>query len=258
MILLWDVNGSPRYLTFDVLVSETHDFVSEVTSHPVEAGANVTDHVRVIPTALSFEVFRSNEPIENFRQRNYDGTPFEQDPTGLHLKSMQLDVPRFDPPLQPTPGSVFGKITQGAAQIIQAGKDTLFGSTPPSKVEVWTIDSAKDFVLDALNTLEAARDRASLFQVVTPKKTYQDAVLTKCTMKRDAGTGTGATFNLEFQLLRFVGVEIVKAPKPTALRSTSKKNKGVVNMKQVEIEGGEKASIAHEAVGFFKSKLGGG
>lgn len=53
------INGYP----LDVAISEDHDFESEVTEHPVEIGADITDHVRARPIRVSLEGVVSDTPI---------------------------------------------------------------------------------------------------------------------------------------------------------------------------------------------------
>jgi hypothetical protein len=50
-------------LELDAVLSEQHDFESEVTEHPVESGANVSDHIRNKPATLKLECVVSNTPI---------------------------------------------------------------------------------------------------------------------------------------------------------------------------------------------------
>ena len=47
----------------DLAVSETHGFDSEATEHPVERGADITDHVRAKPITLELECIVSDTPL---------------------------------------------------------------------------------------------------------------------------------------------------------------------------------------------------
>lgn len=47
----------------DVAVTEEHSHECEVTDHPVETGANISDHIRVRPAVVSFEGIVSDTPI---------------------------------------------------------------------------------------------------------------------------------------------------------------------------------------------------
>lgn len=50
-------------LTFDCLESESVDLESEITDHPVEVGANITDHARNKPDRISIVGWISNTPL---------------------------------------------------------------------------------------------------------------------------------------------------------------------------------------------------
>jgi hypothetical protein len=53
------IDGYP----IDAALSEEHSFDNEVTAHPVERGADVTDHVRARPIVVSIEGLVSDTPI---------------------------------------------------------------------------------------------------------------------------------------------------------------------------------------------------
>src|SRR5579859_3869773 len=50
-------------ITVDATLSETPQYESETTDHPVEVGFNITDHVRPQPTVLTLECIISNTSI---------------------------------------------------------------------------------------------------------------------------------------------------------------------------------------------------
>ena len=48
---------------FDASISETHNRESEITEHPVEFGANVTDHVRARPKTIEINGLITDTPV---------------------------------------------------------------------------------------------------------------------------------------------------------------------------------------------------
>lgn len=50
-------------LELDAAISEAHSGTNEVTDHPVEDGADITDHVRVKPDTVTIEGIISNTPV---------------------------------------------------------------------------------------------------------------------------------------------------------------------------------------------------
>jgi hypothetical protein len=49
--------------TVDATVTEDHNYESEVTSYPIEKGADITDHVRARPVTVSMECIVTDTPI---------------------------------------------------------------------------------------------------------------------------------------------------------------------------------------------------
>lgn len=56
----------------DILKSVEHNLGSEVTTHPVEKGADTADHIRLLPIMVSAEIIVSNTPIGPIASRRGD------------------------------------------------------------------------------------------------------------------------------------------------------------------------------------------
>lgn len=52
-----------EFVELDVSLNETHSYDTVITDHPVEAGANISDHVRVSPVRLKISGVVSNTPL---------------------------------------------------------------------------------------------------------------------------------------------------------------------------------------------------
>lgn len=50
-------------IEFDATLSESHDITAEITQHPVESGAKITDHYRVLPREITINGIVSNTPL---------------------------------------------------------------------------------------------------------------------------------------------------------------------------------------------------
>lgn len=61
--------GFDVLVQLDALESESADHDVEVTDHPVEVGADVSDHARVKPIMLSVQGIISNTPVNRTQQR---------------------------------------------------------------------------------------------------------------------------------------------------------------------------------------------
>lgn len=72
-------------LELDAVVAETHQTDVEVTEHPVEVGANVSDHARLKAGTLTIEGIVSNTPLNRTQARRVvaaSGVRFESTSTG--------------------------------------------------------------------------------------------------------------------------------------------------------------------------------
>lgn len=56
--------GSSDAVEFDAAVREQHELKSTLTDHPVETGANVTDHSRPEARSVTLEIVQSNTPLD--------------------------------------------------------------------------------------------------------------------------------------------------------------------------------------------------
>lgn len=63
-ILFENAAGIFETVVFDVTIRENHVAPAEIPRHPVEESADLTDHVRILPIALTLEVAVSNRPIQ--------------------------------------------------------------------------------------------------------------------------------------------------------------------------------------------------
>lgn len=62
-VVITDNDTGTTLVTLDASVSETHVGEVEVTEHPVEVGAAITDHLRPRPRQLTIEGIVSNTPV---------------------------------------------------------------------------------------------------------------------------------------------------------------------------------------------------
>lgn len=61
--LSWLSGNQTIDVAFDAVVTETHTASAQITTHPVERGVNVADHVYCEPLHLSLEAIVSNTPL---------------------------------------------------------------------------------------------------------------------------------------------------------------------------------------------------
>ncbi len=223
---LTDPGGSLGQLHFDVVYSEEHERTAEVTSHTVEQGAAIVDHVRPNPDHLTLNVFVSNSPLDS-----PDSQLFWQ-------------VLNLDPPGQVNKDGSPSFFAGGTSALLDSGLQALglqSGFPTGVAVNTYLFDTEHDYVQDTYKALTRLRNTATLCSVVTPKEFYTNMVIERIAMRRDASTGTSGNFEIEFREIRIVSSSITDAPLPTIPRAIPTVNKGKLDPKPTE---GPKQSIA--------------
>lgn len=222
--ILPDTDGS-LIVTFDLTISEGHEMTSEVTEHPVEVGSNISDHVRPNPQALTLELYVTNTPIEDIGRGS----------VGL----IEMQLPRYTPPLAPTPGFLFSQRIEDPPV--------------PLRVQVLQFDQPFDRVKEVHDTLLDLWTKGATMSVVTSVRTYDTMVLTSVKMPRNEPGG--ATFSLDLKQIRTVTTATVKAPAPAEKRGAPGVGKGSQGNKPMGAKDAAKASSlannALEALGQF-------
>lgn len=70
MVILYEENGELNAVVFDATLRYTPTASAMVTEHPVEGGADITDHTRIEADRLSADCFVSTKPVYS---PNFDG-----------------------------------------------------------------------------------------------------------------------------------------------------------------------------------------
>lgn len=184
-------DDSGRIITFDVIESEVHESVVEISDHPVETGLNISDHIRPLPDRLSLAAYTTNQPIapNAFTQRG-------------ELTTFKLEVPQWEVPIEVSPGSIY---RAGLSAAIG-----LFGS-PDFSVQVLAFPDVFNAIYETYEVLRELESNGVLLQIVTPIRVYEDMVLERVAAPRQAGD-SGVLFGLDVRQLRIVESGVVAAP----------------------------------------------
>ncbi len=224
-------SGQDKSLFFDVCTEEGQELTSTTTEHPVEDGANVSDHVKRELDKVTLEVFVSNAPIYDWNDR------------GGKVSKVEIKLQHYKAPFAPTPGAVFSAIGGALKDAVGA----LLGRKEEYGAQVLQWDNSFDAVGETLAVLEGLKNDVQLVDVVLPSKDYANMFLEHIAVSGNATTGTGRSFALSFKEIRKVAVRTVNAPKPTELRAQTKKPKGAQATKDAKAQGPAK-SIAKSIV----------
>jgi hypothetical protein len=83
------IDGYP----IDATLSEDHDHDADVTDHPVESGAAITDHVRIRPLVVSLEGIVSDSPIGDVAFEREEGAAHSADAYAVLLSILESREP---------------------------------------------------------------------------------------------------------------------------------------------------------------------
>lgn len=246
--LRWDDNGT-QYLDFDVVKAETGEFLSELTEHAVEKGANISDHKKDNPTTLALEVFCTNTPISQTFASGRE--------TGGFVAELDLDVKQYRAPLLDIGGDGSINALPTPGRLINAGLSAVKDAfAVPDTVSVLQFPESVRYKeqLDKLLALKAA---TTLITVITSAHEYSEMVLLRISPHKAAEDGDGYGFSLEFKSIRIVSTALVAAPVIAVPKAEPTVPKGAQGPK--DGEGKAKISAAKKktnAVGLTKAGSG--
>lgn len=189
----------PAY--YSLVISESHTHTAEITEHPVETGATVSDNISTKPNELTIELISTNTP-------NKPGV------YGVTVK-YQLDIP-------PLP------LILSESALIEAGisaiGDALFGASKPPVATVLGWTQEFDAISEMHDALVAIWESKSLCGVATSTKTYDDMAVKNVKYDRKV-KGKGA-FSVTFGRVNTVSSQTVAAPVPLEPRGKGIASKG--------------------------------
>lgn len=191
----------------DLVMSERHESIVQITEHAIEVGANITDHIRKTLQKFSLDAWLCNTPIttDELQERGFEDT-------------VSVSFPRYKLPFEATPGALF-RAAGGAL-------DSLFSDPPKTSydVRVLVFDTVFYRPKEILEQLKAYQEAAMLFNIISQTAVYQDmAIETIALPIEEPG---GANLTIEFKQIRTVSTSNVTAPAPLEKRGAPKKTTG--------------------------------
>lgn len=200
-----DFEGAP--FNFDCVVRESATHSATVTTHPVEEGSDVADHVRAENATIELDILISNTPLKDVNNV-----------WGGSVAALELKVPRYERPLAPTPGSLMNAGLNALGNLLN----------PPEPIVATVMQWPEKFNNCAfvLGTLLDWKDRGVVGKVVASNRTYENTVITNVETTRTNTTGDAIEIKLSLQEIRIVEAKLVTAPVPTETRGKTLKPKG--------------------------------
>jgi hypothetical protein len=236
----------------DVSISEQHGSSAEVTRHPIEDGADVTDHVRILPDTISIEGLVTNQPLEAPGSHSNDAVALEsgsQLMTGDGqpiIEQRELGTTSTQITGEPMVPGYLG-IVPGVSQINAILRSLGADLTPRRRFNMTTprrspqsvayqsvalrFDRTFDRVRAVHDALRATFEARQPVQIVTALRIYESVVLVDLSIVRDASSSGALRFGASGQVIRIVKSQsaIVGKPEPTQPRALPAVSKGTQN-----------------------------
>lgn len=193
------LTGGPRLvseddvtlLTFDNTFKESHDYKMEVTSHPIEAGAPITDHVVEQQTRVSMTLHLTDHPID------------DNDPVPLRAKKQfetLLQIFREKTPLQLVTGlAVYNDMVIESISVPR--DEPIYGINPQVDFVQITRAQRRTVFLPA-DVVAKAQPKTKVGQQGTEEATEEQGSKNQTLLK--AGFGEG--FGIGFDILESLGI----------------------------------------------------
>lgn len=212
-------DGQLQSIIVDATVRELHEASAEVTEHPIEVGANVSDHIRANLDSVTLDVVVSNEPIRQ-PESQMDGVTSRQQ--GLEIRD-------------PTTGIIL------------------------AKANVLVFDGDFDRVRTVYEELLRLRTTGTVVGILTSLREYSSMVIRRVAPIREAATGDSLRATVEARQIRIVSSEVVDVPEPEETRGDTNRNRGRRNNEDTDAETDERnQSIARGILDSIASWAGGG
>jgi hypothetical protein len=203
-----DDSGATQRLYADVLLSEETTLAASVSEHPIEAGADITDHYRP-----------ENETVDLVLIFTDSGTRGDLSPNAVGSERL---VPLVYPAARQQTDfqKAFDTFSPGA--LVRMGLNTLNPPTPlPTSVKAFAFDAQPSRGAEAFDTIQQIRLGAKICKVSTTIIDFIDMVLTSAKILRDDTTDQ-TKVSVSFQRVRFVQTDVAIAlpVEPRAQKAT--------------------------------------
>ena len=182
-------------IAVDAMVREVHRLAGEATSHPVEAGSDISDHYRPAPRGIELEGIITDTPI---------GVPGSHENGAVPVqRTFEIPTELFGMRLGPIPISIPGFSKQGSV--------TTFSTTMERVRSTW----------EEFESMFAER---KVITIVTSLRSYEDMVLTELTVDRKPGSYHFSCFGQQITTVQ--SGRSATVPIPKVKRAIPKVDKG--------------------------------
>jgi hypothetical protein len=200
-----DRTGQTLALHFDAVQVVEHSQTALVTSHPVEDGPDISDHIRPELPRISLTGTVTNTPIRALAQllvRNKNPKAI-----GTYRKVELAKSPAGGPRASALQGGV-----------VQAGINALMGAFDPTDVEGLVFEDLQSRVKEVTDILTDVLEERRLVKFVDEARDYEDMAMERRAVVRSAEGGKAAQVQIDLVQIKIVESSVVDSPIPSELR----------------------------------------
>lgn len=201
--------GLVQWLRFDAVRTVEVSQHANITKHPVQKGADITDHVNVDLPHVSITGYVSIAPLT-------------VDSAVVRAKDVPVPSGVYQP-VQLPPGPLGFRPSPLQGGLIQAAVDALSSAVGPSAVESLITNNPGDRVSEAAAKLLELQEAVELIRFVDELRTYENMVITAVVGTRTAQF-YGAAFQIELDAINVVESKLVDLPVPAEPRGQATKS----------------------------------
>lgn len=206
-----DGTGQVRIIAFDATLRDQHEGAADVSFHPLDTNALVTDHVRASPRALTLDVEVTNTPLVPFDDPNKSTSQLEGDESSRLFTSF-ASVSGGKGAWVPLVGTIKSNVSFSPASVDK--------TSTPFKVRTYQYATTFDRVKDVWEALDTLRDQGIAVQVVTRLHTYEEMVISR--LSAPHGIEDAIVFGIDLVEIRRAESTTIQVDPPVSERRAEK------------------------------------
>jgi hypothetical protein len=231
MLITYEKNGAVVEIEFDAVLRLTPNTSSTATSHPVQKGAPISDHVRPEPLRLSVEAMVTNTPIKvpRTQMNGVTGTVTSQ---GMDVRISTVVGPGVRQP---------SSVTVPVTALRFSDK---FDRVRDVYRELRAIQDASQPV--SIRTMKGSDDSGNEVEA-HGLEDYEDMVIVSLSAPRDAQSGSAVAFTFDAQKVRIVDTTTIQTAAVNAPAKTTAR-RGQTGKKEITEKEPKKRDLLGQAL----------
>ncbi len=209
-------DGVTQLLEFDATLKEDHEVESEATTHDMERGADLADHVRVGRPTISMDVMVTNTPVLRGNDLTIGKLVGVRTPRVIPLTQAEglpggAQAPQFEVTYAPlvytgfeapyVPAGFYGKFRPRQDPTVRPGRYQANTHLSAITVQMISFLNPRDRLVDLWETFRMIQDSRQLVTLHTRLQDYSSMLVSK--VRAPVTTADAISFSLSFTQMGF-------------------------------------------------------